>query len=274
MRKRQRVGGHVDLGEDFHALRGGFALEGTELFLRIATVARSKAGEEVAFETESGGGLRPIVAEVLLEAVIVEVYLQSVHLIIGHHFDQLAQIVHGDVFAADIDHETAHRIGRAVGGYTTGQGMRASLFADLQNGARTPKCALCSGGGDSGRFAHGKAVTFGTEGVTAIGARQNEVTGAAFALHDGESARKEFGVVGGKAFGHRQEGTIGHYDAPGGMKFPTRALPRSEFGHDEGTRVVDCRGSICANGNKQRHEGQRPKLNALIKVHDLWMLRI
>ena len=69
MRKRQRVGGHIDFGEDFHALRGGFALESTELFLRIATVARSKAGEEVAFETESGGRLRPIVAEVLLEAV-------------------------------------------------------------------------------------------------------------------------------------------------------------------------------------------------------------
>ena len=95
MRKCQRVGGDVDLGENFHALRGGFALEGTELFLRIATVARSKTGEEVAFETESGRGLRPIVAEVLLEAVVVEVYLQGVHLIIGHHLDELAQIVHG-----------------------------------------------------------------------------------------------------------------------------------------------------------------------------------
>ena len=274
MRKRQRVGGYVDLGEDFHALRGGFALESTELFLRIATVARSKSGEEVAFETESGGRLRPIVAEVLLEAVIVEVYLQGVHLIIGHHLDELAQIVHGDVFAADIDHETAHRIGGAVGGYTTGEGMRAGLFADLQNGARTPKCTLCGGGGDRCGFANGQAVTFGTEGVAAIGARQNDVTGAAFALHDGESARKEFGVVGGKAFGHRQEGTIGHHNAAGGMEIATRALPRSEFGHDEGTRVVDCRGSICANGNKQRHEGQRPKLNALIKVHDVWILRI
>ena len=130
------------------------------------------------------------------------------------------------------------------------------------------------GGCDSGRFAHGEAVTFGTEGIAAISTRQNEVTGAAFALHDGETTRKEFGVVGGKAFGHRQEGTIRHYDAAGGMEIATRALPRSEFGHDEGTRVVDCRGSICANGNKQRHEGQRPKLNALIKVHDVWMLRI
>ena len=274
VRKCQRVGGDVDLGENFHALGGGFALESTEFFLRIATVARSKAGEEVAFETESGGRLRPIVAEVLLEAVIVEVYLQSVHLIIGHHFDQLAQIVHGDVFATDIDHETTHRIGGAVGGDPTRQGMRAGLFADLQNGARTPKRALGCGGGNRCGFSYGEAITFGTEGVAAIGARQNEVTGAAFALHDAESARKKFGVVGSKAFGHRQEGTIGHYDAAGGMEITTRALPRSEFGHDEGTRVADCRGSICANGNKQRHEGQRPKLNALIKVHDLWMLRI
>ena len=152
--------------------------------------------------------------------------------------------------------------------------MRAGLFADLQNGARTPKCTLCGGGGDSGRFANGQAITFGTEGVAAIGARQNEVTGAAFALHDAESARKEFGIVGGKAFGHRQEGTIGHYDAAGGMEIATRALPRSEFGHDEGAGIVDRGGSICANGHKQRHEGQRPKLNALIKVHDVWMLRI
>ena len=201
-------------------------------------------------------------------------HLQHVHLIIGHHFDQLAQIVHGDVFATDIDHETAHGIGGTVGGDTTRQGMRAGLFADLQNGACTPKRALGRGGSDRCGFSHREAITFGTEGVTTISTCQNEVTGAAFALHDGETTRKEFGVVGGKAFGHRQEGTIGHHDAPGGMEFPTRALPRSEFGHDEGTRVVDCRGSICANGNKQRHEGQRPKLNALIKVHDVWILRI
>ena len=123
VRKRQRVGGYIDFGEDFHTLRGGFALKSTELFLRIATIACGKAGEEVAFETESGRGLRPIVAEVLLEAVVVEVYLQHVHLIVGHHLDELAQIVHRDVFAADIDHETAHRIGGAVGGDPTRQGM-------------------------------------------------------------------------------------------------------------------------------------------------------
>ena len=274
MREGQRVGGHVDFGEDFHTLRGGFALESTELFLRVATVARSKTGEEVAFEPESGGCLRPIVAEVLLEAVVVEMHLQGVHLIVGHHLDELAQIVHGDVFAADIDHETAHGIGGAVGGDATRQGMRAGLFADLQNGARTPKRALGRGGGDRCGFSYGETITFRTEGVATIGTCQNEVSGAAFALHDGEVARKEFGIVGGKAFGHRQEGTIGHHDAPGGMKFPTRALPRSEFGHDEGAGIVDCRGGLYADGHKQCHKGQRPKLNTLVKVHDVWILRI
>ena len=274
MRKRQRVGGYVDFGENFHALCGGFALESTEFFLRIAAVARSKAGEEVAFEAESGGRLRPIVAEVLFEAVVVEMNLQSVHLIIGHHFDQLAQIVHGNVFATDIDHETAHGIGGTVGGDAARQGVRAGLLTDLQNGAGAPKCALGCGGGDGCGFAYGQAITFGAQGVAAIGAHQNDVAGATFALHDAESARKKFGIVGSKALGHGQEGAIAHHNAAGGMKFTTGTLPRSEFGHDKGTRVVDCRGSICANGNKQRHEGQRPKLNALIKVHDVWMLRI
>ena len=254
MRKCQRVSGHVDFGENFHALRGGFALEGTELFLRIATIARGKAGEEVAFETESGGRLSPIVAEVLFEAVVVEVYLQSVHLIIGHHFDQLAQIVHGNVFATDIDHETAHGIGGTVGGYTTGQGMRAGLFADLQNGAGAPKCALDRSGGDGCSFAYGQAVTFDAKGVAAIGARQNDVAGAAFALHDAESTRKKFGIVGSKALGHGQEGAIAHHNAAGGMKFTTGTLPRSEFGHDKGAGIANCRSGMCPGCGETCHE--------------------
>ena len=49
VRKCQRVGGDVDLGENFHALCGGFALESTEFFLCVAAVARSKAGGRSCF---------------------------------------------------------------------------------------------------------------------------------------------------------------------------------------------------------------------------------
>ena len=254
VREGQRVGGDVDLGENFHALCGGFALESPEFFLRVAAVARGKAGEEVTFETESGGRLRPIVAEVLFEAVVVEMNLQSVHLIIGHHFDQLAQIVHGNVFATDIDHETAHGIGGTVGGDTARQGVRAGLLTDLQNGAGAPKCALGCGGGDGCGFAYGQAVTFGAKGVAAIGARQNDVAGATFALHDAESARKKFGIVGSKALGHRQEGAIAHHNAAGGMKFATGTLPRSEFGHNKGTGIANCRSGMCPGRGETCHE--------------------
>ena len=152
--------------------------------------------------------------------------------------------------------------------------MRTGLFADLQNGACAPKCALCGGGCDGGRFTHGEAITFRTEGVATIGTCQNDVTGAAFALHDGESARKEFGIVCGEAFGHGEESAVAHHNAAGGMEIATRALPRSEFGHDEGAGIVDRRGGLCADGHKQCHKGQRPKLNTLVKVHDVWILRI
>ena len=180
--------------------------------------------------------------------------LQGVHLIISHHLDELAQIVHGDVFAADIDHETAYGIGRTIGGDAARQGVRAGLFADLQNGAGAPKCALGRGGGDGCSFTYGQAVTFVAKGVAAIGTCQNDVAGATFALHDAESARKKFGIVGSKALGNGEESAVTHHNAAGGMKFATGTLPRSEFGHNKGTGIANCRSGMCPGRGETCHE--------------------
>ena len=132
--------------------------------------------------------------------------------------------------------------------------MRAGLLTDLQNGAGAPKCALDRSGSDGCSFTYGQAVTFDAKGVAAIGARQNDVAGATFALHDGETTRKEFGIVGSKALGSGEESAITHHNAAGGMKFATGTLPRSEFGHNKGAGIANCRGGMCPGRGETCHE--------------------
>ena len=97
---------NVNFWNDVYALCCGFALEVNELLFGIVSIFGGELWEIVALQTEGSWCFCPVVAKVLLKSVVVEVHLERVHLIISHHLDELAQIVHRNVFASGINHKT------------------------------------------------------------------------------------------------------------------------------------------------------------------------
>ena len=98
----------------------------------------------VAFEAEGGRSPVPVVAEELAETVVVEMYLQRIHLVVGHDLHQIFDITHGEELAAYIEHESAH----GVAGYIYSDSARdvvAILFKELQESASAPEYAASGG---------------------------------------------------------------------------------------------------------------------------------
>ena len=140
----ERVGGDVNLGDDVHAHLGGIFLELTELVLAVAAVLGGEFGEELALEAEGGVGLVPVITKVLLETVVVEVYLDGVHLVVGHGLGEGLEVVHGDELAGAVEQQAAQGVVGPVADGTLGQVCALVLLKDLQQGACSP---IGSGGG-------------------------------------------------------------------------------------------------------------------------------
>ena len=139
LRERQRVGRGVELGNNLHAVLLRQLLKVDELALRVRTVLCRQSGICVALQAERSLRLVPVTAEVLAETVVVEVYLQRVHLVVRHDLRQVAEIAHGDELASAVNHETAQAILRNVRRRTFGQFRAVALFEHLEECARTPE---------------------------------------------------------------------------------------------------------------------------------------
>ena len=83
--ERERVGRGINLRDDFHAILFSQFLQGDEFSFRIAAVAGSQPRIGVAFKTEGGLRLRPVIVKIFFEAIIVQVQVQGVHLVEPHH---------------------------------------------------------------------------------------------------------------------------------------------------------------------------------------------
>ena len=138
LREGQGMCGHVNLGDNLHTARIGQLLQGDKLGLGVGTILGGQARIGVALQTESGLRFVPILVEILLESVVVEVNLEGVHLVIGHHLDEVAQIGHGDILTAAVHHETAQLIAWHVVGHAAGEGTIRTLLGQLQHGLRAP----------------------------------------------------------------------------------------------------------------------------------------
>ena len=121
VRESQAMGRHVELRDDLHAHRPGIADELTHLLLRVAAVDGGQAGEDFALHAEGGIGVVPAVLELVLEAVVVEVQLQGVHLVVRHDVDERIEIAQGVELACCIEHEAANGIVGLVGNGEAGK---------------------------------------------------------------------------------------------------------------------------------------------------------
>ena len=134
----ERVGRGVDFRNDLHTVFPGQFLQRYELRLRVAAVFGGQSGIGVALQAEGRLRLQPVVVEVFREAVVVQVQVQCVHLVVAHQAHQPTQIVHRDVFPADIEHESAQRVLRHIDHLSAGKRGRCGAH-QLQQRARSPE---------------------------------------------------------------------------------------------------------------------------------------
>ena len=92
--------------------------------------------------------------------------MERVHLVVSHHLDELAQVVHRDVLTTSVNHETTKGILWTVGGDTLWNGVRLCLFAQLEKGACAPKCARRLGSGECNVVGNVEVIAFGAESVS------------------------------------------------------------------------------------------------------------
>ena len=137
MAERQRMRRHVDFVDNLHSLRRSPTLQLGKLALGVMPVTRRKPRVGVALQAERGVGLVPVVAEVLLEPVVVQVQVQDVHLVVGHHPHQVAQVGEGDELSPAVQHQPPHGIVGFVAHLAPWQPSAARLH-HLQQRARPP----------------------------------------------------------------------------------------------------------------------------------------
>ena len=233
LREGQRVGGHVNFGDNLDAAAVGQLLQGDKLGLAVRSVLGGQTGIGGAFQTEGGLRLVPVVAEVLTEAVVVEVHLQGVHLIVAQRPDQVAQVTHGEELAAAIDHEAAHLIGGGILCHALGQA--GVLARHLQQGAGGPLQAaqtvclhLC-------RLLDSQHIGFvGLAFLLAL--HEGKIAGTGLALDHGQGLSRQFGIRTGKHLGHHLglgATRIGHASLSRGGKDALGGGPLLQLGHDK-----------------------------------------
>ena len=83
--KSKRMCRDIYLRNDLHTQAIGELLQGDKLLFCIIAIAGGQSGKSFTFEAESRIGLVPVVIVILLESIIVQVDLECVHLIVGHH---------------------------------------------------------------------------------------------------------------------------------------------------------------------------------------------
>ena len=112
------MGRNINLRNDFHEVGCCLFLEVDELFLGIRAVTGSQSRISIRLQTESSIRLIPVVLEILLESVIVQMNLQRIHFVVSHDFYQVLQIRHRYELTTAVYHEAAKRIVGIISDYS------------------------------------------------------------------------------------------------------------------------------------------------------------
>ena len=132
MTESQRMCRSIYLRYDFDELGGCIQLKIYEFLFGIITVAGCQSGEGFTFQTESGIRFIPIMTEELLETVIVQMYLENIHLVVRHHLDQIAQVSHRNELTTTVHHKATYGVIRPVTYLSFRYTMILCLFTNLE----------------------------------------------------------------------------------------------------------------------------------------------
>ena len=239
MGEGQRMGRSIDFRDNLDELRSGLLLEINELALGVIAVASSEAGIGVALQAEGSVGTAPVVTIELLETIVVEMHLQGIHLIIGHHFHQVTQIGHGDELAPAVHHETAQGVVGPVAQLAFRQLVVFTLLADLEQGARSPVGTDHLGSRDSDVAVHPNGIAL-TSQLLVFLQRQIDVTLGRLALNNSRSSIEHPAVVGGKGIGHGAQSILRINDTHPclGHKHSFLPLPFFQLRDDKGFLIL------------------------------------
>ena len=126
------MGGNVNFRDYVEEHSFCLKLQIDELMLGIHSIGSSESRKKVAFESECPRSLLPIVVEILLKAVIVEVKLQGIEFVIGHHLNKIFEITCRYILPATVEDQSTNRICRSIKGRSTGNVAAMMLFTQLQ----------------------------------------------------------------------------------------------------------------------------------------------
>ena len=230
----QDVSGRVNLRDDFHEVLGSLQLEIAELILGVMSVACRQAGIGVALQTESSVCLVPIIFKILLEAIVVQMDLESIHLIIGHRLGKILQISHRDELAAAVHHKAAHGIIRPVRYFSLRQSARLALLAHLEQRAGGPINTHNLGRGHHHLLAYPDGVAFLAQFFIFL-QRQAEIAVFRLAGHHFGLRAEHQGIVFGKVLRNGQQCFVVIHDTHtgGGSELALLPCPLFQFGDYE-----------------------------------------
>ena len=121
MREGKAVSRYVEFRNNLHTHLLGIADEVAHLLFRIAAVDCSKAREEVALHSESSLSIVPIVLELVLRSVVVEVKLKGIHLVVRHHIDERIEVAQRVELASAVNHKATNGVVGLVGNGEAGK---------------------------------------------------------------------------------------------------------------------------------------------------------
>ena len=196
----QRVGRRVNLRHEVNAAPGCRCRQLPELPFGVAAVLSRQSRIGVALQAEGAGRLHPVVVEVLLETIVVEVQLQEVHLVVRHHPHQLVQIRHRDVFPTHVEHEATDAVLRHIDGSATGQCHL--LFRQLQECLCGPVDGLGGLATDLAPLPHGHAVALLAQRLLLSEAHHNVARPGLLAVYDFQGAPRQQLIVPTELLGH------------------------------------------------------------------------
>ena len=123
LRKGQGMGRSVKLRDDLHTILLCQNLQVDKLLLGIMAILGRETGIGVTFHAEARLGTTPVIAEILAETIVVEMYLQGIHLIVRHDACQMAQIGDGNKLTSAVYHESTQAIVGLVGNLSFGKSL-------------------------------------------------------------------------------------------------------------------------------------------------------
>ena len=272
MAEGQRMCRRVDLGYDLHEPLLGQFLQIDELALGVAAVARRKVGICLRLEAEGGIGLVPVILEILFEAVVVKMYLQGVHLVVGQYLNVVLQEMQGDELAAAVDHKAAHGIVGPVAHLAARQRAIVALLGHLQQRARRPIYPFCRGGLHIDTLAgYGHCISLIPEFLVGLDG-QRYVTAAAAACCNCGTEAEHLGAVVGQHPRHPFERLVarGVNDARILRRDETSfaAMPRLEF------RYYERSGVLCGRRRgyaRTPHRGEHKNLKQKSHVYKIFI---